>query len=116
VGTRGLTVPATVHDMSRMVDAAGLRVIVKLTLSVGLSENQYSLTLARSCLAALRSAFACRRRRLDPWVGRVGRRIWGSALARSTISCRRASASSRLCIWLRLDCALITITPVAVMR
>src|SRR4051812_6075298 len=78
--------------------------------------RRQSKTLPRSALTLERRRLPSRRRCLEPKVGRVGRRFFGTYAAASTRACKRSSASARFISRLRCCCALITITPVRVMR
>ena len=80
------------------------------------ASRRQSATLPRPAFTWARWLLPSRRRRFEPIVGRVGRRVRGGFATLLTSSARRASASCRFMSWLRDVCALMTTTPSAVMR
>jgi len=80
------------------------------------THGGYSLTLARPDFTDDRCALPSRRRCLEPKVGFVGLRRFGTCEACSMASCRRANASDLLLSRLRPPWALMTKTPSPVIR
>ena len=96
-------------------DAASRRVLVLHGGSI--SGKAYSSRgWARCFLAVDRCAFSVNRRTFEPRVGRLGRRRFGTTLARATSSSSRARASARLASCVRCSRATMISTPSCVSR
>ena len=79
-------------------------------------QHVQSITFARVALVRPRNTLLSTRFRCEENVGLVARRGLMGLAANATISCNLAMASARFLSWLRVVCALMTMTPSSVMR
>lgn len=100
------------HRLADAARGAGLDVIAPGSISLrgAASRDQSGRGGLRLCLTSARSRFASSRRRCEPRVGRVGRRVGVGATAARSSMASRSLAAVRLRRWERCSAALIVST------